>query len=130
MIKGFTIDIYGCSIAFGWDTNKKEIDSYLDTCAPTDACNEGVKTYLETDMAGALTITVDPINILTLFKDNPTENMVAHEVYHIACRVLQPRGIEDEEAWAYCIGYITEMFYGLYLDKIDAEDLTEGEGEE
>ena len=129
MIKGFSIDIYGCQVAFGWDTNQKEIDAFLDQCAPTDACNEGVKTYLETEMAGALTITVDPINILTLFKDAPTENMVAHEVYHIACRVLQPRGIEDEEAWAYLIGYLTEMFYDLYLDKVETEDISPKEEE-
>ena len=123
MIKGFSIDIYGCQVAFGWDTNQKEIDAFFNESEATDACKEGVKTFLEEPRAAALTINVNPINIVTFFKDEPTNNMVAHEIYHVACRVLQPRGIEDEEAWAYLIGYLTEMFYDLYLDKVETEDL-------
>jgi len=124
MIKGFSLDIYGCCISFGWDTNKKEIDAFLEECATTDACRDGIKKYMDEDMAGALTINPDPINVLTLFKDEPTPPMVAHEIFHVACRVLHPRGIEDEEAWAYCIGYITTMFYDLYYDKIETEDIS------
>jgi hypothetical protein len=125
MITGFNIDIYGCCVAFAWDTNQKEIDAFLEQCAPTDACLEGIKTYLNEPCAAALTITVDTINIATFFKDEPTNNMVAHELYHVACRVLQPRGIEDEEAWAYLIGYLTEMFYDLYLGKAEnVEDIS------
>ena len=37
-----------------------------------------------------------------------------HSMDHIVYNILKPREIEDEEAWAYCIGYVTEMFYRLY----------------
>ena len=37
MIKGFSLDIYDCDIAFAWDTNEKELNGLLDRAEATDA---------------------------------------------------------------------------------------------
>lgn len=123
MIKGFSLDIYNLCISFAWETNPKEIDALLNQCNSTDECREVVKEFFESANGGALTVNTDAMNILSVFKDEPNNAIVAHEIYHIACRVMQPRGIVDEEAWAYLIGYLTEMFYDLYLDKVETEEV-------
>lgn len=123
MIKGFSLDIYDCDITFAWNTNRKELEAFLDKVKATD---EQKKEFLERvyeENTGAITVGCNGgTSCITIFHDEPNNKVTAHEIYHIAHRVLCPRDIEDEEAWAYLIGYITEMFYDLYL-----EDTTEAE---
>ena len=125
MIKGFSLDIYDCEISFAWDTNEKELRAFLEANdVPEEKRDEFIANTLSV-YAGAVTVGMgESTNCITVFNCEPNNKVVAHEIFHIAHRVLTPRGIEDEEAWAYCIGYITEMFYDLYLDKVETEDLT------
>ena len=128
MIKGFSLDIYDSDISFAWDTNEKEISAFLDEIEATADNREEFLQEINEDDSGAITVGYGSgTSCITIFKEEPNNKVVAHEIYHIAYRILQPRGIEDEEAWAYLIGYLTEMFYDLYLDKIDTEDLTPAE---
>ena len=116
MIKGFSLDIYDSDIAFAWDTSEKELTAYFSkTKAPTDYLNVFWEEYKSGD-TGALT-TGYSNSLMTVFKNKPTQKVIAHEIYHIAYNVLKPREIEDEEAWAYLIGYLTEEFYDLYEEK-------------
>lgn len=45
-----------------------------------------------------------------------THNTIAHEVFHIAIRITQARGIKEEEARAWVAGYVSEGVY-KFLDK-------------
>lgn len=82
--------------------------------------DEGRKQFFDNvgdlDGGGAVTFTYgDSTNCIVIFKDTPNNKVVAHELYHVAYRICTLRGIECEEAWAYLIGYLTEMFYDMYL---------------
>lgn len=123
MIKGFGLEIYDCDIAFAWDTNEKEINAYFDQAEVPEGYRQGFWENYEQRKVGALTSLSSASNVFTVFHDTPEHKVVAHEIYHIAYNILKPRGIEDEEAWAYLIGHITEMFYDLYLEKEDEEHL-------
>jgi len=125
MITGFSLDIYDCDISFAWDTNEKELRAFLDANdVPEDRRDEFIANTLGA-YVGAVTVGMgDSTNCITVFKCEPNNKVVAHEIFHIAHRVLTLRGIEDEEAWAYLIGYLTEMFYDLYLGKIETEDIS------
>ena len=121
MIKGFSLDIYDCDIAFAWDTNEKEINAYFDKAQVPDDYRKGFWENYGEGKVGALTTFSCVFNAFTVFRDEPNNKVVAHEIYHIAYNVLKPRGVEDEEAWAYLIGFLTEMFYDLYLEKDEEE---------
>lgn len=117
MIKGFGLDIYNTGINFAWNTSRDELYSFLDDIGePKEKVAEfSEKVFREN--AGAVTVCFgDGNNTITVFNNEPNNSSAAHEIYHIACGILKPRGIEDEEAYAYLIGHITEMFYRLYLE--------------
>ena len=125
MIKGFSLDIYDSDISFAWDTNEKELNAFLDTLEATPEMREAFFQNVGRLVVGAVTFTYgDSTNCMVIFREEPTNKVVAHELYHVAYRVLKQRGIEDEEAWAYLIGYLTEMFYNLFLDNVEQEDIS------
>lgn len=123
MIKGFSLDIYDSDISFAWDTNEKEINAFFDKVEAPEEYRKGFWENYDKEMCGALTTLYSSTNVFCVFGCEPNNKVAAHEIYHIAYNILKPRGIEDEEAWAYLIGYITEMFYDLYLEKEDEEHL-------
>lgn len=126
MIKGFSLDIYDSDISFAWDTNEKELNAFLDTLEATPEMREAFFQNVGGLDVGAVTFTYgDSTNCMVIFREEPTNKVVAHELYHVAYRVLKQRGIEDEEAWAYLIGYLTEMFYNLFLDNVEQEDISQ-----
>ena len=125
MITGFSLDIYDSDISFAWNTNEKELSAFLDKVDASAENREEFFHKINEDCAGAITVSCGSgTSCITIFKEKPNNTVVAHEIYHIAYRILQPRGIEDEEAWAYLIGYLTEMFYDLYLGNEEVEDIT------
>lgn len=124
MIKGFSLDIYDCEVSFAWDTNRKELEAFLDQVEDTEEKKQEFFNNVYGEKVGAVTVCYGGgTNCITIFHDEPNNKVTAHEIYHIAYRILSVRGIEDEEAWAYLIGYITEMFYDLYLDKVETEEI-------
>lgn len=118
MIKGFSLDIYDSDIAFAWDTSEKELTAYFNKVnTPKEYVKLFLNDYNEAS-TDALTIGYSGGKYLfTVFKNKPTQKVIAHEIYHIAYNVLKPRQIDDEEAWAYLIGYLTEEFFNLYNEK-------------
>lgn len=114
MVTGFSLDIYNCDIAFAWDTNDEELKQLLDQGdVPQDLRDEFFDTIHERDV-GAITCALGTKLMVVIFNNKPTEGVIAHELFHAAYRILEPRGIKDEEAYAYVIGHITNMFYELY----------------
>jgi len=48
-----------------------------------------------------------------------SHNLIAHETFHLAYKITENSGIQNEEASAWLIGYLTELIYGfLYESKI------------
>jgi hypothetical protein len=45
-----------------------------------------------------------------------THNTIAHEVYHVATRVTEERGVTDEEAQAWLCGHLSGVIY-KFLEK-------------
>ena len=119
MIKGFSLDICGCEVSFAWDTNDKELSAFLDKYELAEDAKQGFFSVLNyVSKASAVTIQIaDTGNVIVVFFGEPNNKDVAHELYHVACRIMEGRGISEEESWAYLIGYLTEMFYSLYLEE-------------
>jgi len=123
MITGFSLDIYDSDISFAWNTNEKELTAFLDKIEATQEERDEFFRRVNNGNTGAISVCYgDSGSSITIFNSEPSFKAVAHEIYHIAYRILKPRGIEDEEAWAYLIGYITEMFYDLYNEPQEQED--------
>ena len=114
MVTGFSLDIYDCDIVFAWDTNEKELNELLDRAGATDDDRKNFFDHIKERDLQAVTVAMGTTLVAIVFKCEPTEKVVAHEIFHAAYRCLNPRGIEDEEAYAYAIGHITGMFYELY----------------
>lgn len=132
MITGFSLDIYDSDISFAWDTNEKELSAFLDKIEAAAEDREEFLQKVNEDKTGAITVCYGGrgTSCITVFNVEPNNKVVAHEIFHITHKVLAPRGIEDEEAWAYLIGYLTEMFYDLYLGKVETEDISPKEDKE
>lgn len=117
MIKGFSLDIYDSDISFAWDTNEKELNAFFEQVdAPQEYRDMFWEEYNQNKI-GALTTGYSASNLLVVFRENPTPKIVSHELFHVAYNILHYRGIEDEEAWAYLIGYLADMFCDLYNDQ-------------
>ena len=59
---------------------------------------------------------------ILIFQQITTEGAITHEVIHATYKLLKVRGFEldDEEAWAYLGGYLTEKYYE-YLRENDPD---------
>ena len=117
MIRGFKLDIYDSDIHFAWETNDCELNNFFDKAKVPNECRQIFFERYNENNTGAITTGYPVTNMFTVFRLQPTKRSVAHEIYHIVYNILKPREIEDEEAWAYCIGYVTEMFYKLFSQK-------------
>lgn len=124
MIKGFSLDIYDSDISFAWNTNEKELNAFFDQVEAPEEYRAMFWEQYGQSKVGALTTGYSATNMFVVFRDEPNNKVVAHELFHVAYNILKFRGIEDEEAWAYLIGHLTEMFYDLYLDKVEQTDIS------
>ena len=125
MITGFPIDIYDCDLSFAIDTNQKELDAFFDEIGLPEDGRQSFKDQFDKDPSmkiEALTCNFGTPNYLIVFNSEPSPKAVAHEIFHAAYQILHPRGIEDEEAFAYLIGHITEMFYDAYAEYKEKKD--------
>jgi hypothetical protein len=55
-------------------------------------------------------------NCLVYLRHPENKDDVAHEIFHVANKILMTRGVTfdaDAEAWAYLIGWITKRFYEI-----------------
>lgn len=50
-------------------------------------------------------------------EDKLSVNLISHEVYHLATRILRDIGITDEESTAWLIGHLTERTYKILRQK-------------
>ena len=56
---------------------------------------------------------------IIFYKAKLSHNLIAHETFHVARRILLCRGIQDEEAQAWLCGWLTgEIYKRLEKDKL------------
>ena len=117
MIRAVNIPIYNVDVAFGWEITKEELEDFIERnqerCSKEEI--EGMRAFLG-DYFFGLTKLFDNLNIVCFFKGVPTRNQIAHELYHVAYKICEPREIRDEEAMAYLVGYLTDVYYDVYQE--------------
>ncbi len=118
MIKGFDIDLYNCFVTFVWDSNEAELMSFFDMNPqiPEEYKDEIVTIFRKRD-CDAFSGPLSCSDVITIFISDTSYRAVAHEIYHLCHLIMTKRGIQDEEAWAYLIGYVTEKYYELKEEK-------------
>jgi len=122
MIVEFNIDIYECSVTFAWDTSEHELTSFCDKKGISEEYRKQIlENYNKTNVIGFVTL-VSEDNPICIFPIEPTPGTVAHEIYHICYKIMTSRNIQDEEAWAYLIGYITKTYYEIREEKAHGEE--------
>jgi hypothetical protein len=50
-------------------------------------------------------------------EDKLSTNLISHEVYHLAVRILSAINITDEESTAWLVGHLTEKIYRVLRQK-------------
>jgi transcription initiation factor IIE alpha subunit len=74
------------------------------------------KDSLEGEAEGVL-ITLDIDNYYLIFDTQYlSHNTIAHEIYHAVVKITEDRGIVEEEAQAWLMGYLTGEVY-KYIEK-------------
>ena len=100
MIKGFSLDIYDCDIAFAWDTNEKEINAYFDKAQVPDDYRKGFWENYGESKVGALTTFSCVSNAFTVFRDEPNSLSIliqASMPFRIQ-RVMRKQNLSESEA--------------------------------
>lgn len=125
MIKGFDIDLYNCFVTFVWDSNEWELTSFFNENPqiPEEYKNEMITIFRKRD-CDAFTGPLSYSDVITIFMSDTSPRTVAHEIYHLCHLIMTKRGIQDEEAWAYLIGYVTENYYKLKEGKNEVKEET------
>lgn len=96
--------------------SKKEMCKYIieETVVELD---EEVKDYIENgDYDATVMPTEETEYLFVLFdKDMFSKQIVAHEMFHLVCALLNKHGVpfseDTQETFAYMIGYYTKEFY-------------------
>lgn len=112
-IKSFKLDLYACKISVIaaddiFEEEKKLYNKY----------GEDYDDYMSAD--GLCLYFIHDHYYILLKKDAITHNLIAHELYHTVCAIMDHRIIDDEEARAWLIGYVTSLIYQAF-DKAKIE---------
>lgn len=111
MIFGVTVDVFRCDVSFAVDTNEKELKEFFKKnpdAFTEEERKQKLKDFNDPDVAGV--VSEHGTNLFCLLKKKAPAD-VAHEIFHVAYKMLAARGVDDEETTAYLIGYLTEQFY-------------------
>lgn len=126
MIKYQTIDIYGITVVFLVEPTKVEFElMYHDNVEriDDDEYKQMYKDIFENEKCGGFTTLLNKGSFVCCVKEALNHNYIAHEIGHLAIRVLWSRGIEikddNDEPFTYLVGWLT----GLYYEWIVAEKI-------
>lgn len=127
MIKIVYIPIYKTTVVMITETTEDEwLEFYkLYDDKITDDDNKYIlKDINNPDACNGSTLVLDKGDYAIFIRHKDYEGDVAHEIYHVANKILCSRGVThdaDGEAWAYLIGWLTEEYYNMLKEP-------EGEG--
>ena len=113
MISGFNIDIYDVSVTYAWNTSKEEIINFFSkNCIKDEYKSRIIEGFKEKNIGGFMCVVSDEDFLCVFFEpDNP--KVIVHELFHVCHKIMTERNIEDEEAWAYLMGYLVHMYYEI-----------------
>lgn len=127
MITRIDITIYNTSVAILVEINAEELkDFYEDNkdILTYEEYNDSKKDAFVKGFPG-ITLHTDSNNFLVYLKNGKSDNIVAHEIFHVCNKILVNRNVtfdEDAEAWAYLIGWFTEEYYRRYWEFKDTQE--------
>lgn len=120
MIFDLEVPIYNCHIAFLVESTVEDFEEFYKnnkerlTEEEYKSIAEDIKDVVNVD---GLTMRDDKTcDYLVYFRHPEHKDDVAHEIFHVANKILMARGVTfdaDAEAWAYLIGWITKRFYEI-----------------
>lgn len=110
--KVISIDIYNIDILFVVSSKeelKQVIRKHLDKKEAEDAYNVMIRNIGDNTLGRSASLNSG--QIVLWVKNADDKGTIAHEIFHIACYIMERSGIslchESDEAYAYLIGYIT-----------------------
>ena len=124
MVKYQRIDVYGCTVVFMGEPTKVEFELMYHDNVERITDDEYKRMYhdiFENKKCGGFTVPLDYGDYVCCIKDVMAYDYVAHEIYHTATRILLSRGVElqndNDEPFAYLVGYLTSMFYQSIIEE-------------
>lgn len=121
MIKEINVPIYNCTVYLLASPTKKEISKWVNSVKELNFLDKDdvrdLYKWLSDPEKGALgqTMSADGIYYIACVRYKNDYDTMAHEIFHVADKILSERGVEkgeQGEAYAYLIGYITGKVYG------------------
>lgn len=100
--KTFKVDVYETKVVIVIANTASEILDHVEDTTDLDLDDA------KDDFEASLIAENDGEIIVGYVKDKITYGTIAHECYHICCRMLRRRSIRDEEAYAYLLDYLVE----------------------
>ena len=105
--KSYKIDLYSCKFTVIVTDNMFQEERKI-----YNKYDEEHNEYSDID---GLSICFSHDDYYILFKEGIiTHNLIAHELYHLVCSMMDHRMIDDEEARAWLIGYVTALVYQTF----------------
>lgn len=116
MIKVHNIDVYRCTVIFIVGEDERELDLfyYDNVKRMTDEERNEIVSDMRNPRIDGCVLQTDSGSYIVWLSRFDNESVVAHEIYHVANKILCQRGVNhdaDGEPWAYLIGHLTEVFY-------------------
>lgn len=120
MIKEITVPIYNCNVYFLVAPTHKELTKWFKSVESLNFVTKDDKDLLykwHGNPNGSLgqVMSTDSIYYIACIREKNDYDTTAHEIFHVADKILTDRGVEkgeNGESYAYLIGYITGKFYG------------------
>lgn len=125
MVYQLDIDLIRAQVVFLIETTTAEFDRlyYDNVTRITDEEYKEIKREIENPkLSDGYTGMLDNGTVIIFLRHKFAEGAITHEMIHAAYKLLKVRGFEldDEEAWAYLGGYLTEKYYE-YLRENDPD---------
>ena len=122
MIQIVNVPIYKTTVVMIAETSEEEwLEFYklYDDKITEDDSKYILKDINNPDTCNGATFILDKGDYVIFIRHKDYEGDVAHEIFHVANKILCSRGVfheADGEAWAYLIGWLTEQYYDMLRD--------------
>ena len=116
MIYQLDIDLIRANVIFLIEPTLAEFDRlyYDNVTRITDAEYKDIREEIENpELSDGYTRLLNCGTAIVYLRHKYAEGSFTHEIIHAAYKLLKVRGfdLDDEEAWAYLGGYLTEKYY-------------------
>lgn len=120
MIFDLEVPIYNCNIAFIVESTVEDFEEFYkdnNERFTNEEHDDIIESIKNADGCNGFVMREDNgCDYLVYLRCRENKDDVAHEIFHVANKILMSRGVTfdaDAEAWAYLIGWITKRFYEI-----------------